>query len=75
MDTPLPVCEKRDVRGLYKKARNGLIKGFTGIDQEYEKPENPELVLKTVNYTIEECVQQVMEMLRENVWYFIIYLC
>ena len=41
VDTPLSVCENRDVKGLYKKAREGVIKGFTGITQEYEKPENP----------------------------------
>ncbi|KAK4879130.1 hypothetical protein RN001_007276 [Aquatica leii] len=66
VDTPLKICEKRDTKGLYRKARDGLIKGFTGIDQEYEKPENPNLVLKTVDSTIEECVTEVIEMLREN---------
>ncbi|KAK2086009.1 hypothetical protein P7K49_035434 [Saguinus oedipus] len=47
VDVPLHVCEQRDVKGLYKKAQAGEIKGFTGIDSEYEKPEAPELVLKT----------------------------
>lgn len=67
VDTPIAVCEQRDIKGLYHKARQGLIKGFTGIDQEYEKPENPNLVIKTVGSTIEECVHQVVEMLQENV--------
>lgn len=67
VDTPLEICELRDEKGLYKKARQGLIKGFTGIDQPYEKPENPDLVLKTAERTVEECAMQVAEMLMENV--------
>lgn len=66
VDTPLEICEKRDVKGLYQKARKGVIKGFTGIDQAYEKPEHPELVLKTVNHSVEESTQLVVEMLREH---------
>ncbi|XP_045463404.1 bifunctional 3'-phosphoadenosine 5'-phosphosulfate synthase isoform X1 [Harmonia axyridis] len=66
VDTPLEVCESRDIKGLYKKARQGVIKGFTGIDQVYEKPEHPEVVLKTVSATVEESTMQVIEMLREN---------
>lgn len=54
VDTPLAVCEKRDVKGLYKKARAGEIKHFTGIDDPYETPENPEVVLKTEKETVEE---------------------
>ncbi|KAJ8977545.1 hypothetical protein NQ317_012924 [Molorchus minor] len=66
VDTPLEVCEQRDVKGLYKKARQGLIKKFTGIDQEYQKPEHPELVLKTASVPLEESTRLVLEMLREN---------
>ncbi|XP_050307393.1 bifunctional 3'-phosphoadenosine 5'-phosphosulfate synthase-like [Anthonomus grandis grandis] len=66
VDTPIDVCEERDVKGLYKKARQGLIKGFTGVDQDYEKPENPEVVLKTTSNTINESVQLVLESLYEN---------
>lgn len=66
VDTPLEVCEARDTKGLYHKARNGIIKGFTGIDQPYEKPEYPELVVKTLDCTVEESTMQVVEMLREN---------
>ncbi|MCL4118771.1 UNVERIFIED_CONTAM: hypothetical protein GTU68_025204, partial [Idotea baltica] len=66
VDTPLDVCEERDVKGLYKKARNGMIKGFTGIDSAYEKPDAPNVVLKTHEYSVDECVQQVLAILKEN---------
>ncbi|XP_026293418.1 bifunctional 3'-phosphoadenosine 5'-phosphosulfate synthase [Frankliniella occidentalis] len=66
VDTPLNVCEQRDVKGLYRKARAGSIKGFTGIDQNYDKPEHPDLVIKTVGATVEESMLQVAEMLEEN---------
>ncbi|XP_050517437.1 bifunctional 3'-phosphoadenosine 5'-phosphosulfate synthase-like isoform X1 [Diabrotica virgifera virgifera] len=66
VDTPLEICEQRDVKGLYKKARAGKIKGFTGIDQAYEKPENPELVLKTVNASVETAVDIVWELLQKH---------
>ncbi|KAF2880880.1 hypothetical protein ILUMI_25296 [Ignelater luminosus] len=66
VDTPLAVCEMRDTKGLYQKARQGSIKGFTGIDQAYEKPENPELVVKTIDCSVEESTMQVVEMLQEN---------
>lgn len=66
VDTPLAVCEMRDTKGLYLKARQGSIKGFTGIDQAYEKPEGPELVVKTIDCSVEESTMQVVEMLHEN---------
>ncbi|KAL1131509.1 hypothetical protein AAG570_011126 [Ranatra chinensis] len=66
IDTPLAVCEERDVKGLYKKARMGVIKGFTGVDQAYEKPETPDLVVKTVNCSILESCMQVVELLQEH---------
>uniref|UniRef100_A0A8C6U4P9 3'-phosphoadenosine 5'-phosphosulfate synthase 2a n=1 Tax=Neogobius melanostomus TaxID=47308 RepID=A0A8C6U4P9_9GOBI len=62
----LEVCEKRDVKGLYKKARAGEIKGFTGIDSNYERPEAPDLVLKTGELTVNECLHQLLDMLREQ---------
>lgn len=65
VDTPLEVCEERDVKGLYKKARAGIIKGFTGIDSQYEKPEAPNIVLKTTRCAVDECVQIVLETLQE----------
>ncbi|XP_073452420.1 bifunctional 3'-phosphoadenosine 5'-phosphosulfate synthase 2 isoform X1 [Aquarana catesbeiana] len=66
VDAPLDICESRDVKGLYKKARAGEIKGFTGIDAEYEKPEAPELVLKTNLHTVNECIQHIVELLQEG---------
>ncbi|XP_019747307.1 bifunctional 3'-phosphoadenosine 5'-phosphosulfate synthase 2-like isoform X2 [Hippocampus comes] len=63
---PLEVCESRDVKGLYKKARAGEIKGFTGIDSDYERPEAPELLLKTGELSVNECLEHVLEMLREQ---------
>lgn len=62
---PLEVAEERDPKGLYKKARLGLIKEFTGIDAPYEEPENPELVLHTHLETPEESVEIVMAHLRK----------
>jgi len=58
VNTPLEICESRDVKGLYKKARSGEITGFTGIDSPYENPENPDLYLNTENRAIEDCVNQ-----------------
>ncbi|XP_013929575.1 PREDICTED: bifunctional 3'-phosphoadenosine 5'-phosphosulfate synthase 2-like [Thamnophis sirtalis] len=66
VDAPLNICESRDVKGLYKKARAGEIKGFTGIDSEYEKPEMPELVLKTNIFSVTECIQTIVELLQEQ---------
>ncbi len=56
VDTPLEVCEQRDPKGLYKKARAGEIKNFTGISDPYEAPANPELVLKAAEHSVAECV-------------------
>ncbi|XP_046312764.1 bifunctional 3'-phosphoadenosine 5'-phosphosulfate synthase 2 isoform X3 [Marmota monax] len=66
VDAPLNICESRDVKGLYKRARAGEIKGFTGIDSDYEKPETPECVLKTNLSSVIDCVQQVVELLQEQ---------
>ena len=60
VSTPLSECEKRDVKGLYAKARAGELKGFTGIDDPYEKPQNCELSIDTTDITPEEAVQEVM---------------
>ena len=59
VSTPVEVCEKRDRKGLYAKARKGLIKGFTGVDDPYEIPENPELRIDTSDITVEDAVQRV----------------
>ena len=63
VDTPLSVCEERDPKGLYKKARNGEIKNFTGIDSAYDVPEKPEVHLETEGKSIEECADAVIEQL------------
>ena len=65
-DCPLEICEKRDVKGLYKRARAGDIKEFTGISSPYEEPEEPELVVKTGALLLEECVDQVIEFLQDR---------
>ncbi|MEM1119894.1 MAG: adenylyl-sulfate kinase [Bacteroidota bacterium] len=61
INTPLEVCESRDVKGLYKKARAGEIKGFTGIDAPYEAPENPALDVQTTDKTIEQSVDEIID--------------
>ena len=63
VDTPLSVCERRDSKGMYAKARRGEIKDFTGIDDPYEPPENPEIVLDTVANTAEANARQILELL------------
>lgn len=62
----LEACEERDVKGLYKKARDGVIPEFTGISSPYEEPINPELNVDTGSASLEDCVEQVMKMLRER---------
>jgi len=63
---PIEVCEQRDVKGLYAKARKGLIKDFTGISSPYEPPLNPDLDLDTARQSLEDCVQQVLELLQRK---------
>ena len=66
VNTPLEVCEARDVKGLYARARKGEIKNFTGIDSEYQAPEAPEIEIKTVEMTPEEAAEVVVKYLEEN---------
>ncbi|MBT7147848.1 MAG: adenylyl-sulfate kinase, partial [Rhodospirillales bacterium] len=66
VDTPLEVCEQRDPKGLYVKARAGEIKNFTGIDSDYEPPINAEIVLKSAEYGVEELADQVLASLKER---------
>ena len=61
IDTPLDVCEERDTKGLYAKARAGELKDFTGISAPFEAPQNPSLVLKTENKSVEESTKEVLE--------------
>lgn len=67
INTPLEVCESRDVKGLYKKARAGEIKGFTGIDSPYEYPLNPQIEILTENKSIEECVDECYRYLLKHI--------
>ena len=60
----LEQCEKRDVKGMYKKARAGQIKNFTGLDDPYEPPQNPEITVDTEKHSLEECVQQIKKFLQ-----------
>jgi bifunctional enzyme CysN/CysC len=64
VDTPLEECERRDVKGLYAKARRGELKNFTGIDSDYEPPEAPELHLKTLDVEPEDCIEQILRFLK-----------
>lgn len=66
VNTPLEVCEQRDVKGLYAKARRGEIRGFTGIDDPYEPPVNPELTLSTIDVTPEENARKIIRYLEEK---------
>ncbi len=61
IDTSLSECEQRDPKGLYQKARSGVIKNFTGIDSPYEAPEKAEVTVKTDGKTIEQCVEQLLQ--------------
>ncbi len=65
-NTPIEICEQRDTKGLYKKARNGEIKEFTGISSPYEEPLNPDLTLLTGEDTIEYCVDKIITLLRKR---------
>lgn len=65
VDTPLEVCEKRDVKGLYKQAREGKIENFTGISDPYEEPESPDIVLKTAQESVQESAGIVIDHLKK----------
>jgi len=66
VDCPVEECEKRDVKGLYKKAREGIIKGFTGIDDPYEEPLAPEITIKTNQLGIDESTSLIIKYLKEK---------
>lgn len=66
VNTPLETCEKRDIKGLYAKARSGEIKGFTGIDDPYEAPVNPEIAVTTEDKTPTECAREIIDYLEER---------
>lgn len=66
IDTPIEVCEQRDPKGLYKKARAGEIKHFTGIDSDYDVPTDPAIHVKTAEADIQQCAEQVLSFLAER---------
>ncbi len=66
VNTPLEVCEQRDVKGLYKKARTGELKNFTGISAPYETPINPFIEIDTVNESPEQAVQKIISMIKNK---------
>ena len=65
VDCPLAVCEERDTKGLYKKARKGEINDFTGISSPYEPPTSPEIHIKTSEQSVEDCVGQIIHFLEQ----------
>ena len=65
-------CEKRDPKGLYRKAREGKIQGFTGVNAPYEEPENPDLVLNTEESDLETCLRKVLQMLSQRGFIFLL---
>ncbi len=66
---PVEVCEKRDPKGMYKKAREGLIKEYTGVSAPYEEPENPDMIIESHKLSIEEAVQEVYNHLKIKGWF------
>lgn len=69
INAPLEVCEQRDVKGLYKKARAGEIRQFTGIDAPYEAPEQPDFEIQTAHQTIETSVDHLFQFVRDRLTY------
>ncbi len=66
VDSPLAVCEQRDPKGLYEKARRGEITGFTGVDAPYEVPSSPEIIIRSSEHSVERCVNYIMAFLTDN---------
>jgi adenylylsulfate kinase len=69
VDCPIAVCEERDVKGLYQKARQGLIKNFTGIDSPYEPPITPFVTIKTAEESVEDSISKITELLAQKIKY------
>lgn len=69
VDTPLEICEQRDVKGLYKKARAGEVKNFTGIDSPYERPTSPNIRIETDKISVEDAVEKLVERIKEKIKY------
>ena len=66
VDTPIEICQERDVKGMYAQAKRGAIKGFTGVDDDYEMPLSPELCIPTIEMTPEESARRIMQVLTEK---------
>lgn len=69
VNTPLSICEQRDVKGLYKKARAGEVKNFTGIDSPYEEPKNPDLTIPTHELSLEQSVGELIKFVLPRIRY------
>lgn len=67
VDTPIEICEQRDVKGLYKKARAGEVKNFTGIDSPYERPENPDIIIPTHQLSVDESLALLLQLVEPKV--------
>ena len=66
VDAPIEICEKRDVKGMYKEARNGKLENFCGVNEKFEVPKNPDLILNTENSSIENNIEQIMIFLKSK---------
>jgi len=67
VDTPIEICEQRDVKGLYKKARAGEVKNFTGIDSPYERPENPDITIPTHQMSVDESLDLLLKLIEPKI--------
>lgn len=67
IDTPLEICESRDIKGLYKKARSGEIPEFTGVTADYERPAQPDIHIKTLNKTVEESLKELLTQIIDKI--------
>jgi adenylylsulfate kinase len=67
LNTPIETCEERDIKGLYKKARNGEIKDFTGVNAPYENPENPDLIIDTSKESMDVSIERIMSHIRRKI--------
>ncbi len=69
VDTPLEICESRDVKGLYKKARSGEITDFTGVNSGYEAPVDPNVHVRTQDKAVDECLQELVKVILPRIRY------
>jgi adenylylsulfate kinase-like enzyme len=67
VNAPLEVCEQRDVKGLYKKARAGEVKNFTGIDSPYETPSNPDVTINTHEHSVDESLTRLLSIVKPKI--------